>query len=112
MKATLTILLSLIFSSELFSQSVFGEKLDYKFAGSNYSPAVKVFTDKDRVTLTLYDNDNKIAIRQNILFENLPLGRYLSFYNSIGLLNDGNDNLFLFDFIEIKKYPYDCQYNR
>jgi len=112
MKATLTILLSLIFSSELFSQSVFGEKLDYKFAGSNYSPAVKVFTDKDRVTLTLYDNDNKIAIRQNILFENLPLGRYLSFYNSIGLLNDGNDNLFLFDFIEIKKYPYDGQYNR
>jgi hypothetical protein len=112
MKATLTILLSLIFSSELFSQSVFGEKLDYKFAGSNYSPAVKVFTDKDRVTLTLYDNDNKIAIRQNILFENLPLGRYLSFYNSIGLLNDGNDNLFLFDFIENKKYPYDGQYNR
>jgi len=112
MKATLTILLSLIFSSELFSQSVFGEKLDYKFAGSNYSPAVKVFTDKDRVTLTLYDNDNKIAIRQNILFENLTLGRYLSFYNSIGLLNDGNDNLFLFDFIEIKKYPYDGQYNR
>jgi hypothetical protein len=112
MKETLTILLSLIFSSELFSQSVFGEKLDYKFAGSNYSPAVKVFTDKDRVTLTLYDNDNKIAIRQNILFENLPLGRYLSFYNSIGLLNDGNDNLFLFDFIEIKKYPYDGQYNR
>ena len=112
MKATLTILLSLIFSSELFSQSVFGEKLDYKFSGSNYSPAVKVFTDKDRVTLTLYDNDNKIAIRQNILFENLPLGRYLSFYNSIGLLNDGNDNLFLFDFIEIKKYPYDGQYNR
>jgi len=112
MKATLTILLSLIFSSELFSQSVFGEKLDYKFAGSNYSTAVKVFTDKDRVTLTLYDNDNKIAIRQNILFENLPLGRYLSFYNSIGLLNDGNDNLFLFDFIEIKKYPYDGQYNR
>jgi len=112
MKATLTILLSLIFSSELFSQSVFGEKLDYKFSGSNYSPAVKVFTDKDRVSLTLYDNDNKIAIRQNILFENLPLGRYLSFYNSIGLLNDGNDNLFLFDFIEIKKYPYDGQYNR
>jgi len=112
MKTTLTILLSLIYSSELFSLSVFGEKLDYKFAGSNYSPAVKVFTDKDRVTLTLYDNDNKIAIRQNILFENLPLGRYLSFYNSIGLLNDGNDNLFLFDFIEIKKYPYDGQYNR
>jgi hypothetical protein len=112
MKAILTLLLSLIFSSELFSQSVFGEKIDYKFAGSNYSPAVKVFTDKDRVTLTLYDNDNKIAIRQNILFENLPLGRYLSFYNCIGLLNDGNDNLFLFDFIENKKYSYDGQYNR
>ena len=112
MKAPIMLLLSLIFSSELSSQSVFGEKLDYKFAGSNYSPAAKVFTDKDRVTLTLYDNDNKIAIRQNVLFENLPLGRYLSFYNSIGLLNDGNDNLFLFDFIENKKFSYDGQYNR
>ena len=112
MKTILILLLSFIYTSELFSQSVFGEKLDYKFSGSNYSPAVKVFTDKDRVNLTLYDLDNKIVIRQNILFENLPLGRYLSFYNSIGLLNDSNDNLFLFDFIENKKYSYDGQYNR
>ena len=112
MKAILTVLLSLIFSSEIFSQSVFGEKLDYKFSGSHYSPAVKVVSEKDRITLTLFDSANNIAIRQNILFENLPLGRYLSFYNSIGLLNDGNDNLFLFDFIENKKYSYDGQYNR
>ena len=69
-------------------------------------------SENDRITLTLYKSDNNIAIRQNILFENLPLGRYLSFYNSIGLLNDGNDNLFLFDFIENKKYSYDGQYNR
>lgn len=112
MKATLTLLLSLIFSSELFSQSVFGEKLDYSFAGNHYSPVVKVFPEKNRITLTLFGNENKIIIRQNTLFENLPLGRYLSFFNSIGLLNDTNDNLFLFDFIENKKYPYDGQYNR
>jgi hypothetical protein len=112
MKATLTLLLSLIFLSELFSQSVFGEKLDYKFSGNHYSPAAKVVSEKDRITLTLFDSANNIAIRQNILFENLPLGRYLSFYNSIGLLNDGNDNLFFFDFIENKKYSYDGQYNR
>lgn len=112
MKAILTLLLSLIFSSEIFSQSVFGEKLDYKFAGSHYSPAAKVVSEKDRITLTLFDSANNIAIRQNILFENLPLGRYLSFYNSIGLLNDGSDNLFLFDLIENKKYTYDGQYNR
>jgi hypothetical protein len=112
MKVVLLTLLSLIFLSDLFSQSVFGEKLDYKFAGDNYSPAVRVVSENDRITLTLYKSDNNIAIRQNILFENLPLGRYLSFYNSIGLLNDGNDNLFLFDFIENKKYSYDGQYNR
>jgi hypothetical protein len=112
MKAILTLLLSLIFSSEISSQSVFGEKLDYKFAGSHYSPAAKVVSEKDRITLTLFDSANNVAIRQNILFENLPLGRYLSFYNSIGLLNDGNDNLFLFDFIENKKYSYNGQYNR
>ncbi len=112
MKAILTLLLSLIFSSEIFSQNVFGEKLNYKFSGSHYSPAVKVVSEKDRITLTLFDSANNIAIRQNILFENLPLGRYLSFHNSIGLLNDGNDNLFLFDFIENKKYSYDGQYNR
>ena len=112
MKAILTLLLSLIFSSEIFSQNVFGEKLDYKFSGSHYSPAVKVVSEKDRITLTLFDSANNIAIRQNILFENLPLGRYLSFHNSIGILNDGNDKLFLFDFIENKKYSYDGQYNR
>ncbi len=112
MKGILTLILSLIFSSEIFTQSVFGEKLDYKFAGSHYSPAAKVVSEKDRITFTLFDSANNIAIRQNILFENLPLGRYLSFYNSIGLLNDGNDNLFLFNFIENKKYSYDGQYNR
>ena len=112
MKGTLLLLLIWLFSSKSFSQSVFGEKLDYKFTGINYSPAVKVFPDKNRITLSLYDAANKIVIRQNILFENLPLGRYLSFYNSIGLLNDGNDNLYLFDFIENKKYSYTGQYNR
>jgi len=112
LKRTLLLLMSWLISSDLFSQNVFGEKLDFKFAGSNYSPMVKVFPDKNRITLSLYDTAKKIAIRQNILFENLPLGRYLSFYNTIGLLNDGNDNLYLFDFIENKKYSYTGQYNR
>ena len=63
---------------------------------------MKVVSEKDRITLTLFDSANNIAIRQNILFENLPLGRYLSFYNSIGLLNDGNDKCGLY------LLPYYC----
>ena len=51
MKAILTLLLSLIFSSDIFSQSVFGEKLDYKFAGSHYSPSAKVVSEKDRIRI-------------------------------------------------------------
>ncbi len=96
----------------IFSQTVYDEKSIIKFPGKNYFPEVRIDRDNEELFLTIKDKSSKTILTQKMYFSQLPMEQYLSFYNSIGLLNDKNGNLFFCDFLTQKNVPYSGEYDR
>ncbi len=105
-------LVTIILSLNTYSQSVFDDETFYKFEGINYLPEVKVNKGNESILYTLYDKTNRIVVSESFSYTSLPLERYLSFYNSIGLLSNEKGDFYLYDFITKKKLPYSGEYNK
>lgn len=98
-------------SVKVICQSVYDDQTEFIFKGNICFPKIVVLKDEEQIKYTLLDKSNKIIKNENIPFSNLPLGRYLKFYNSIGFLSGSNGN-YLYDFISKKRFPYDGEYDR
>lgn len=112
MKQLTILLFSLAFSLIAKSQSVYDDTLDHQMLGVSYFPNMRVDKDKEIIQLKLLNRSGQVVYTKNIAFEALPLERYLSFYNSIGLLQNKKNQLYFIDFINNNKLLYNGQYNR
>jgi hypothetical protein len=112
MKQLTILLFSLAFSLIAKSQSVYDDTLDHQMLGVSYFPNMRVDKDKEIIQLKLLNRSGQVVYTKNIAFEALPLERYLSFYNSIGLLQNADNQLYFYDFINNNKLLYNGQYNR
>ena len=112
MKLLTILLCCLAYSGFAKSQSVYDDTLNYQMLGVSYFPNIRVDKNKEAIQYKLFNHSGQVVYTKNIAFEELPLARYLSFYNSIGLLQDSNNHLYFIDFISNKRLLYDGQYNR
>jgi hypothetical protein len=112
MKLLTILLCCLAYSGFAKSQSVYDDTLNHKMLGVSYFPNIRVDKNKEAIQYKLFNHSGQVVYTKNIAFEELPLARYLSFYNSIGLLQDSNNHLYFIDFISNKRLLYDGQYNR
>jgi hypothetical protein len=102
MKSIFLFFFIILTSYHSFSQSVFDDEINFKFSGTNYLAEVKVDKEKHNINYVLRDRNGKILVSEILSFDILPLQRYISFYNSIGLLEDDSD-MYFYDFLKKKK---------
>jgi len=112
MKLIPILLFCLAYSGYAKSQSVFDDTLNHQMIGVSYFPNISVDKNKEAIQFELLNRSRQVVYTKNIAFEELPLARYLSFYNSIALLQNANDQLYFIDFITNNRLLYDGQYNR
>lgn len=112
MKLLPILLFFLAYSGYAKSQSVFDDTLNHQMMGISYFPNISVDKNKEVIQFELLNQSRQVVSTKKIAFEELPLGRYLSFYNSIGLLENANNQLYFIDFINNNRLLYDGQYNR
>ena len=114
MKKFIILFFTISIFSNSFCQSVYDDQTTHIFKGNRYLPKIEVIQNKEQIKYTLFDKTNKIVKSENINFVNLPLERYLCFYNSIGFISDINGYYF-YDFITNKRLSFnykDVQYDR
>jgi hypothetical protein len=112
MKQLTILLFCLAFSVFSKSQSVYDDTLNHQMEGVSYFPTMRVDNNKEAIEFKLLNRSGQVVYTNNIAFASLPLDRYLSFYNSIGLLQNKKNQLYFIDFINNNKLLYNGQYNR
>jgi hypothetical protein len=99
-------------TDKAYTETVFSENKTFNFSGSTFRVQVQIDDKYEIINCKVLDKDNRVVKSGKYPFTALPLGRYITFYNTIGLFSDELDNLYFQDILTNKKTAYEGSYDR